>query len=150
MYQDKLKFLRERKNLTITDIATILNIDRSQYGHYENNHITIPLKHIINLSNFYNVSLDYILNMGDTPNYPNIKTELNIEIIGQRLKDLRKEKNLTQEKLANILNTNKSVISRYEKGTNLINFSFLYEICKKYSISADYLLGRIDSPKYLK
>ena len=66
-----------------------------------------------------------------------------------RLKEFRKENKLTQEKLASILNTNKSVICGYEKGRYIIATPFLYQICKKYNISADYLLGKIDSPKYL-
>ena len=36
-----------------------------------------------------------------------------------------------------------------EKGKYLISIPFLYTICKKYNISADYLLGKIDNPKYL-
>ena len=43
-----------------------------------------------------------------------------------------------------------SMSDPYEKGKTLILTSFLYTICKKYNISADYLLGKIDEPKYLK
>ena len=78
-----------------------------------------------------------------------IKKEINPEKCSIRLKELRKEKKLTQVKLAQSLNTSHSVISSYEKGKTLILTSFLYTICKKYNISADYLLGKIDSPKYL-
>ena len=49
----------------------------------------------------------------------------------------------------NILNTVHPVISNYESGKFLIATPFLYTICKKYNISADYLLGKIDNPKYL-
>ena len=42
-----------------------------------------------------------------------------------------------------------STISKIENGHNIIATPFLYQICKKYNISADYLLGKIDSPKYL-
>ena len=79
-------------------------------------------------------------------NYKNVE---NI-IAGKRLKEFRKENKLTQEKLANILNTTFSNIAFYEKGRNLIAIPVLYEICKKYNISADYLLGRIDNPKFLE
>ena len=41
-------------------------------------------------------------------------------------------------------------ITEYERGTNIIATPFLYEICKTYLISADYLLGKTDSPKYYK
>lgn len=58
--------------------------------------------------------------------------------------------NLSQIKLANILNTTHSMISDYENTKKLIATPFLYTICKKYNISADYLLGKIDTLKYLK
>ena len=140
--------LFKRKNLNITQVAEILGIDRSQYGHYENNQITIPIKHLITLCNYYNVSLDYVLGFSSNIQYKNIINKVDKEIVGQRLKNFRKENKITQEKLAKFLNTNKSVICRYENGTNLISFSFLYMICEKYKISADDLLGRTDSPKY--
>ena len=69
---------------------------------------------------------------------------------GQRLKEFRLEHKLTQVKLANILNTTFSSIAFNEKGRNLIATPFLYTICSKYEISADYLLGIVDKPKYLK
>ena len=53
--------------------------------------------------------------------------------------------NNEQIELANYLNTTQSVIADYERGRYLISTPFLYTICKKYNISADYLLGRIDT-----
>ena len=76
--------------------------------------------------------------------------DLESKIIGQRLKNFRKENKLTQEKLANMLNTTDTVISGYESGRRLVATPFLYQICHQYHVSADYLLGRIDEPKYLK
>ena len=71
-------------------------------------------------------------------------------ILSKRLKDFRKENKITQKKLAQELNTSQSTIADYERGKNMIPTPFLYTICKKYNISADYLLGRINNPKYLK
>ena len=78
------------------------------------------------------------------------RKNINKEILKKRIKDLRIENNLTQKELANILNIDSSTISKYEHGINVIATPFLYTICKKYNISADYLLGKIDNPKYLK
>lgn len=68
----------------------------------------------------------------------------------QRLKDLRKEKGLTQEQLANEIKIARSTINDYENKNKIIATPFLYQICSKYHISADYLLGKINKPKYLK
>lgn len=147
--KNKLKELRTENKLNQSQIAEAVNISRVQYNQYENDYYCIPIKHLINISTYYEASIDYILNLSNTKKYQNYKNIDNIKA-GKRLKEFRKENKLTQEKLANILNTTFSNIAFYEKGRNLIATPFLYEICKKYNISADYLLGRIDNPKFLE
>ena len=145
----KLKFLREREGLTQYDVSNLLNIDRSQYGKYETEYVIIPLKHLNTLCNYFNCSLDYVFGFTDDYNYQVSNKEIDLELAGQRLKEFRKENKLTQVKLAAFLNTVHPVITNYEKGKHLISTPFLYQICTKYKISADYLLGKINEPKYL-
>ena len=148
-YGTIIKKLREEQNKTQQEIASILGIARQTYNHYEIQDSIIPLKHLNNLANYYNVSIDYIFELTKQRKYLNFKKEINIDLSKERLKSLRKEQKLTQVKLANILNTFHTVIVDYEHGKNLIATPFLYTICKKYNISADYLLGKINDPKYL-
>ncbi len=149
MYFNRLKELRENRNLNLQDISKILDFEKDTYGKFEREYTIIPLKHLNTLCNYYQVSFDYIFEFSNNI-YENIKNEINTNISGERLKEFRKENKLTQLKLANILNVDRSIISNYENGKNLIATPFLYDICKKYKISADYLLGKTDSPKYLK
>lgn len=86
--------------------------------------------------------LDYIFEFTNKKTYDEINTNISKEPIN--LKKFRKSINLTQDKLAKALNTTQAVIANYERGRNLIGTPFLYDICKKYNISADYILGRID------
>ena len=148
-YGTIIKKLREEQNKTQQEIASILGIARQTYNHYEIQDSIIPLKHLNNLANYYNVSIDYIFELTKQRRYSNFKKEININLSKERLKSFRKEQKLTQVKLANILNTFHTVIVDYEHGKNLIATPFLYTICKKYKISADYLLGKINDPKYL-
>ena len=149
-YTNTLKQLRETNHMTQKDLANILNITRGLYSQYEIADKIIPLKQLNKLSNYFNVSIDFLLGINEFKTYPSIKENIDIELLSTRLKEFRKEQKLTQEKLAKELNTSHSVISSYEKGKTLILTSFLYTICQKYNISADYLLGKIDEPKYLK
>ena len=147
-YKLNLKKVRENNNLSQKETADILRIDRSVYTKYENGYELIPIKHLLCFCDFFNVSVDYIfglrvLNQNDC----SYNKEVNLEVISSRLKNWRKENKLTQEKLAKVLNTNKSVICNYEKGRYLIATPFLYQICHQYHVSADYLLGRIDKPQ---
>ena len=55
--------------------------------------------------------------------------------IGIFLKELRKEKGLTQEQLAEVLNVSNRTISRWETGSNMPDISMLVEIADFYSVS---------------
>ena len=149
-YGQKVKELRERNGITQKELAKYLEIDAKLYSHYETEDRIIPCKHLYAISLYFNVSLDYLFGFTNIKNYEtNKKLDINKGEVGIKLKEFRKELKLTQTKLADILNTTQSVIAEYEKGKNLIATPFLYTICKKYNISADYLLGKIDNPKYL-
>lgn len=59
-----------------------------------------------------------------------------------RLKELRKEKNITQIKLAMELNMSQNTISRYETGERQAGYNELIKIADYFNVSIDYLLGR--------
>lgn len=59
----------------------------------------------------------------------------------QRLEDLRKDKDLTQEQVATLLGLKREQYRRYETGMNEIKASFIIKVCKLYNVSADYVLG---------
>ena len=109
-----------------------------------------PIKHLNTLCNYFNVSFDYMFNLMSKLNHKDKKEEIDSLKVGMRLKEFRKDHKLTQEKLASELNMARSALANYERGRNIIATPFLYTICMKYKISADYLLGKIDNPKYLK
>ena len=149
LYNKRLEYLRERNGLTQERISSYINLDSGTYSHYEKEELLMPIKHLNTLAEHFNVSIDYLFEFTNINNYKK-SNNINKEVSGKRLKEFRKEKNLTQEKLAKILNISRTTITEYERGTNIIATPFLYTICKKYNISADYLLGKTDSPKYLK
>lgn len=144
MYKDRLKALRERIGLTQEQVGSLINIKRSQYCLYEKEKVTVPSKHLNTLCNYFNVSFDYIFEFTNTKKYKDYLEEIDYKKAGLRLKEFRKENKITQKELAKELNTTQSVIAGYETGNFLINTPFLYQICKNYKISADYLLGKID------
>ncbi len=149
IYGNKLKELREAHTLKQIDLANILEVDRSAYGQYEREYVIIPINHLNTLCNYFNVSLDYIFNLTDKKQYNNSKKDMNLKLSGERLMEFRKNNKLTQTKLGKILECSFGTISGYEIGRYSIATPFLYTISKKFKISADFLLGRIDEPKYL-
>lgn len=61
---------------------------------------------------------------------------------GERLKELRKKKHLTQEQLGKAFYLNKSSISRYENDTQIPENELLQSIADYFDVSLDYLMGR--------
>lgn len=59
--KDTIKYLRIRKDITQEEIAQILNITRSAYANYEQGRRTPDLDTIAKLSEYYDVSIDYII-----------------------------------------------------------------------------------------
>lgn len=63
--------------------------------------------------------------------------------IKERIKELRKEKNLTQEELAKKLGLNaKSNIANYESGANAPSDEIKLKMCELFNCSMDYLMGK--------
>ena len=149
-YGEKLKELREQENLKIYDISNLLGIEKDTYGKFEREYTTIPSIHLNTLCNYFHVSLDYIFGFTNVKNYENNKENIDLKLSGVRLKEIRKELKKTQTVLACELGCSYGTIAGYERGRYIIATPFLYQICSKYHISADYLLGKIDEPKYLK
>lgn len=69
--------------------------------------------------------------------------------IGQRIKELRMSRGLTQEQLADILKTSKSRIGMYEIGKREPNFEMLEAIADYFNVDMNYLLGKSDVPNQL-
>lgn len=138
----KLKFIREKSELTQRQVAKLLNVSKTNYNYFENEERFIPLKHLNSFCNYFNVSMDYVFSLNNTNIVSKNIENLDKKLIGQRIKYIRKIKKLTQKELAKILNTSQSTISSYESGKTLIITAFLYELCKRLNVSMDYITTR--------
>jgi transcriptional regulator with XRE-family HTH domain len=60
--------------------------------------------------------------------------------IGQRIKELRKTKNLTQEDLSSMIGITNAAICRIETGENEPSAKVIIALCEKLKVSTDYIL----------
>ena len=67
MIYKRIRDLREDKDLTQKDMAKALNCSQQVYSNYELGQRDIPTDILIKLSQFYKVSVDYILGLSDNP-----------------------------------------------------------------------------------
>lgn len=75
MKYERIRNLREDRDLTQTEIAEILNCSQRIYSNYERGDVDIPTEILIALAHYHNTSIDYLLGLTDerTP-YPREKT----------------------------------------------------------------------------
>lgn len=66
-YYQRLRDVREDRNLKQKDIADLLGIEQTNYSRYELGKYMLSIDKYIILAQFYNVSLDYLAGIIDTP-----------------------------------------------------------------------------------
>lgn len=64
-YYDILRILREERNLKQTDVARILGTTQQVYSRYENGVNGLPIRHLVTLCRFYQVSADSVLGLDE-------------------------------------------------------------------------------------
>ena len=81
MFSEELKKLRKGKNLTQQKLADALGISKSTISMYENGNRECPIELLVQLSNYYQVNLEYLLGLTDesAPLPPSKRLNLNID-----------------------------------------------------------------------
>lgn len=67
-----------------------------------------------------------------------------------RIRDLREDRDLTQEQVVHILKMHKTTYTNYEQGKREPPFEFIIKLAKLYDVSVDYIAGLTDVPKSYK
>lgn len=87
-------------------------------------------------------SLDEITNkfIGEkgTKNRENFENELKLDLIGQTIKQIRKERNLTQEQLGAIVGVKKAQISKIENSLNDARFETIIKVFKALNAKINF------------
>lgn len=63
------------------------------------------------------------------------------ETFGERLKEARKAKNYSQEKLGNAIGVTRTQVTNYEKGISTPSYDKLKLLCIILDVSSDWLIG---------
>lgn len=73
-----------------------------------------------------------------------------MDMFGKKVADLRKERKMTQEELAKMLNTSISVVGRYERGEMIPSIEVAKKIAQFLNTTVGYLLGENDQTELFK
>ena len=66
-YRRRLRDLREDHDKTQQNIAEVLGTSQTMYARYERGANELPLRHLIKLAEYYQVTADYLLGISDEP-----------------------------------------------------------------------------------
>lgn len=79
MKYERIRNLREDKDLTQTDIAKRLNVSQRAYSRYENDERAIPIETLSQLADFHHTSVDYLIGRTDVfAPYPQARKKHNL------------------------------------------------------------------------
>ena len=63
---ENIRTIRKKRGYSQEAIAEVLNTTQQQYSKYENGNNEIPVRHVVTLCKFYNISSDWLLGLKDT------------------------------------------------------------------------------------
>lgn len=125
------------------DIAEIFKVNFSTVSGWETGKDTIPIRRLIEYANHFNYSLDYLFGLTRYNDSNYLPLNIDLEIVSNNLRKIRKQHKMTQEDVARGINTNQAAYAHYENAVNLIPTTFLYNLTLIYKpFSIDQLLGR--------
>ena len=64
-YMIRMRNLREDYDLTQKEVASLLGTSQTMYARYERGANEMPIRHLIQLAKYYNVTTDYLLGLTD-------------------------------------------------------------------------------------
>lgn len=137
MYENNLRYIREYMEMTQKELGSVFNVAESTYSGWETGRDVIPLKHLYKFSLKYGYSMDYLLKLNSENVKYNKIDSIDRKMVGEKLKKIRKDLNLTQQQIADECMISQTTYSNYELGNNLISTMSLYTICKNHNISMD-------------
>lgn len=138
----RLKDIREDHDISQEKMAEILEVNRSAYSLWEIGINIIPLKKLCDFADYFELSIDYVLGLTNKRKPRKLIKGFDMKKLGNNIKQIRLQNELSQENLANMMEVTQSCITKYEKGLICISTSNLYKFCKLFNISLTKVCGK--------
>ena len=127
---NRLRELQRAEKLTQQELADIAEVSKRTIQNWEDGTSNIKPEKAEKLADYFGVSVGYLLGYDD-----NDINQMN------RLKELRKEKKLTQKELAEETDIPYRTLQRWENGETDIKSDRLKKLCEIFDVDVPYLLG---------
>lgn len=124
-----LRTARKAKGLTMKELGEKVGVSESAISQYENGKREADYNTILKISEILDCPVDYLLRGEDSKNHTN------------RIAELRKERNLSQQELAIIIGVTPNAVCSWENENQKPDFDSLRKMAFFFHCSIEYLLG---------
>lgn len=131
---NRLKILRKEKGLTQADLAKVLNTNQSQYGKYENGKTNLSLENAQILSEYFGVTLPYLLDLDDDSCIDGSKNMTPFQ-------SLVRDRGLSLKAISEATGIGYSTVGNYNQGSRIPNARNAQLLSEYFGVSIPYLLG---------
>ena len=145
-FTSNIRKLRKEYNLSLLQLAKEIGFSKNTLSLWEIGTRTPCADAIIILSRYFQVSTDYLLNVTDdnTLLHRFDDFEVDMSIFNKRLKELRLQKKLSQDRLADKTGISQSAIGNWEIGKGTPSATAIILLANYFGVTTDYLLGESD------
>ena len=126
-----LRTARKAKGLTMKELGEKVGVSESAISQYETGKREADFATLLKIGEVLDCSIDYLIREEDSQNRMN------------RIAELRKERNLSQQELALIIGVTLNAVSSWENENQKPDYDSLKKMAFFFNCSTDYLLGRV-------
>lgn len=141
LFSNRLNELRKKKKLTQVEMAKLLMVTQGAYQKWEAGSREPSFEMLMRIADILEVTIDFLLGRVDVVSLKYDYELVNLESIGERLRFLRKTKNVTQEEVSKCLSLGQGTYSRWEKGILEPSLNYVVKLSKYFEITTDEILG---------
>lgn len=131
---NRLKKLRKEKELTQADLAKVLNTNQSQYGKYENGKTNLSIENAQILSEYFGVTLSYLLGLDDNSGTDGSKKMTPFQ-------SLVRDRGMSLKEISEATGIGYSTLGNYNQGSRSPNAKNAQILSEYFGVSIPYLLG---------
>ncbi|WP_061587169.1 helix-turn-helix domain-containing protein [Streptococcus oralis] len=131
---NRLKKLRREKELTQADLAKVLNTNQSQYGKYENGKTNLSLENAQILSEYFGVTLSYLLGLDDDSGTDGSKNMTPFQT-------LVRDRGISLKEISEATGIAYPTLSGYNQGIRTPKKKNAKILAEYFGVSIPYLLG---------
>ena len=129
----RIKQLRKQHSLSQEEFANKIGVSQTTVTAWETGKAEPASSIIVKIANYFNVTTDFILD---------VKTSELPFVLGSKIKQLRRSRNLNQSEFGKILNVSQQAVTAWETNKRIPGADTLLFLANYFNVSVDELLGR--------